>query len=178
MLFKTQGEIYADLKTKLETYIPELAPLGRIARAICRVVAAGIRLLYVTLEFLYWNIFATYADRESLRRHYEDWGITWDDPTTEEARRTVLNMYRQKGVGTKKWFEDTVILNFDEITDATAEIGLRGINTVDITISYHNLGIPDDTVQAVQDYFAQDDKNVCGVDVLIKTTGTEASTIL
>lgn len=172
MTFKTEGEIYNDLKTKLQIYIPAITNYepGGIARAILRVTAAAIRLLYVVLEFLYWNIFATYADREALRRHYEDWGLTWNSPTTSDARKTILNKYRQKGVGSLKWYEDTILLNFEEVDSAIAETGIRGINTIDITVSYHNSPLPDDVLQDIQDYFAQDDKNVCGIDVLVKTT--------
>ncbi len=177
MTFKTEGEIYDFLKTKVENYISEIPDVNaaRIVKAICRSVSAGIRLLFVVLEFLYWNTFATYADREALRRHYEDWGLTWDSPTTSDARKTVLNMYRQKGVGSKKWFEDTILLNFDEVTSAIVEIGVRGINTVDVTVSYHNSSIPDDVLQDIQDFFDLDDKDICGIDVLIKNP---ASTIL
>jgi len=171
MTFKTEGEIFTDLKTKLQTYIPAITNwlAGGIARGILRVTAGAIRLLYVTLEYLYWNIFVTYGDRESLRRHYEDWGLTWDYPITAAARKTLLNMYRQKGVGSKKWFEDTVILNFEEVTEAKGEIGTRGINTIDIEVTYHNGAVPDDTIQSIEDFFDADDKNICGIDVLIRT---------
>lgn len=180
MQFKTEAEIYYVLKTRIESYLPQITNWqpGGIMRAILRVTAAGIRLLYVTMEFLYWNIFATYADREALRRHYEDWGLVWDSPTTSEARKTVLNMYRQKGCGTKKWFEDTVLLNFDEVSSATVETGLRALNSVDITVSYHNRSVPDDVLDEIQTYFAQDDKNVCGIDVLVKTIGEAAVSTL
>lgn len=170
MTFKTEGEIYNDLKTKIQFYIPAITNWnpGGITRAILRVTAAAIRVLYVVLAFLYWNIFAMYADREALRRYYEDWGLTWDSPTTSDARKTILNKYRQKGVGSLKWYEDTILLNFEEVTSAIAETGVRGINTVDITVSYHNSPLPNDVLQDIQDYFAKDDKNVCGIDVLIK----------
>ena len=171
MNFKTEGEIFNDLKTRITNYIPELTDFspGSIIRAILRVIASGIRMLYVTLEYLYWNIFPTYADREALRRYYEDWGLTWDNPDTETARKTVLNMFRQKGIGTKKWFEDSVLLNFDEVDNVEVEVGLRGINTVDITVSYHNLPVPDDLIQEIQNFFDSDDKKICGIDVFVKT---------
>ncbi len=172
MTFKTEGDIFDDLKAKIQTYIPEITNwnAGGKARGITRVAAAGIRLLYVALEYIYWNIFPTFADREALRRHYEDWGLTWDSPTTSDARKTILNKYRQKGCGSKKWFEDTVVLNFEEVTKTVAEIGVRGINTVDITVTYHNYAVPNDTIEEIQTFFDQDDKNICGIDVLIKTT--------
>jgi uncharacterized phage protein gp47/JayE len=167
MTFLRESEIYQSLIANFETYLG-FTP-GRIIKAIFRVTASAIRLLYVALEYLYWNIFATYADRSALRRMYEDWGLTWDSPTTDNARKTILNMYRQKGVGTKKWFADTVLFNFSEVTTATIEAGLRGLNTIDITVAYHSNPVPDDIVSDIQDYFTQDDKAVCGIDVLIKT---------
>jgi hypothetical protein len=174
MTFKSESEIYEDLKTRIQTYLPEITNWqpGGIMRAILRVTAAAIRLLYVTLEFLYWNIFPTYADRTSLRRYYEDWGLPWDAPTTENARKTVLNMYRQKGCGTKQWFRDTVLFNFDEVTSADVTFGLRALNSCDILVKYHNQSVSDDVLEDIQTYFAQDDKNVCGIDVLIKTLET------
>jgi len=180
MQFKTESEIYYILKTRIEAYLPQITNwrAGGIMRAILRVTAAAIRLIYVTLEYLYWNIFATYADRETLCRMYEDWGLVWDSPTTTNARKTVLGMYRQKGVGTKQWFSDTVIANFDEITTAAVQTGLRALNSVDITVSYHNNPVPDDILAEIQDYFARDDKNVCGIDVLVKTVVDQTATAL
>jgi len=167
MTFKKESEIYTSMKNYLQSLLG-FEP-GRIFCAILRVSAAAIRLLYVTLEYLYWDIFATYADRAALRRFYEDWGLTWDNPTTEQARKTVLNQYRQKSCGTKQWFEDTVKFNFDTVTQATATIGARGLNTVDIAVSYHNHPVPDDTIQEIQDYMDADDKKICAIDVLIKS---------
>ena len=166
-MFKTESQIYSDLVSGFETRLG-FTP-GRIIKAIFRVTASAIRLLYVVLEYLYWNIFPTYADRQALRRMYEDWGLTWDSPTTSNARKTILNMYRQKGVGTIQWFSDTVLFNFSEVTNALVEAGIRGLNTIDITVSYHSRSVPDDIVSDIQSYFEQDDKAVCGIDVLVKT---------
>lgn len=170
MTFKTEGQIYTSMKTKFEAIVGFVP--GRIASAILRVCAAGIRLLYVVLEYLYWNIFVTYADREALRRDYEDWNMTWNNPTTENARKTVLNKYRQKGIGTKKWYEDAVTLNFPEVSHAGAVIGARGINTVDVEVIYHNRAVGDDTMGDIQAWFDNDDNKVCCVDVLVKTDET------
>lgn len=167
MTFKKESDIYADLVTDFQIYLG-FEP-GKVIKAILRVIAASMRLVYVVCEFIYWNIFATYADRAALRRMYEDWGLEWNSPTTAQARKTILNMYRQKGVGTKKWFADTVLFNFSEVTTATVQVNQRGLNTIDITVLYHNHPVPADIISQIQAFFDADDKKICGVSVLIKT---------
>ena len=173
MTFKTQGQIYESMKDKFETTFGFAA--GRIFQGIMRVVAAGISIAYIALEYVYWNIFATYADRESLRRMYEDWNVAWDNPTTDNARKTVLNKLRQKGTGTSQWFEDACTLNFDEVTEATAVIGARGLGTVDVTVTYHHLPVSEDVIEDIQAFFDSEDNDVVCCDVLVKTSGGNIS---
>jgi len=171
MTFKKETEIYEDLKTKITAYIPELTywESGSIIRALTRSIASAIRLLYVNLENLYFNIFPTYADRAALRRYYEDFGIPWDNPSTENARKTVLNYYRQKGIGTKEYFRQAVLSNFPEVTSCTVQTNMRGPNTIDLILSYHGHPVPEDTIAEIQDFFNSDDKKICGIDMLVKT---------
>lgn len=172
--FKTEEEIYNDLKSDIQTEIPEITNWspGGVARALLSVVAAAIRLLYVVLQTLYFNMFPQDADRESLKRYYDEWGLSWDNPDTQTARATVLNKYRENSViGTKKWYEDTVKDQFAVVTEAALIPNYRSPGTADLVVTHHNRPLFRSDIEDIQDYFDQDANKVIGMDLLVRTTG-------
>ncbi|MBA7616291.1 hypothetical protein ES703_23587 [subsurface metagenome] len=140
-------------------------------RSILAVVAAAISLLWDRLKILYLDLWAQYADRTTLRRYYELWGLDWsEDIATETARETVLALYRQKGRGTKAWYRSVVISEFsDYVTDATVYMRQRGPNTVDIVVSYNGGPVYEDHITEIQNFFDDDEQNVVGAEVLVKS---------
>jgi len=172
--FKTEEQVYDDLKTGVQTEISGITNWspGGVARSIIAVVAAAIRALYVTLQSLYFNQFAQDADRESLKRYYNEWGLTWDDPDIETARRTVLNKYQENSViGTKGWYEDTVKAQFPIVTSATLSPNYRGPGTADLTVSRNNRSLYESDIETIQAFFDLDANKVLGIDLLVKTIG-------
>ncbi|MQY70371.1 hypothetical protein GH141_00370, partial [bacterium] len=142
-----------------------------VVRSILAVVAAAISLLWDRLKILYLDLWAQYADRTTLRRYYELWGLDWsEDIATETARETVLALYRQKGRGTKAWYRSVVISEFsDYVTDATVYMRQRGPNTVDIVVSYNGGPVYEDHITEIQNFFDDDEQNVVGAEVLVKS---------
>lgn len=176
MHFKTTSEIFADMKAQLQTEAPQITNWRTrgIVRSILAVVAAAVSMLWDRLKLLYLGIWAQYADRVTLRRYYELWGLTWSDSLdTETARETVLGMYRQKGKGTKAWFRAVVLSEFKEnVTDAVVSLRARGPNTVDIKVSYNGGPVIEDaefSVSDIQTFFADDENNVVGAEVLVES---------
>ncbi len=171
--FKTANEIFTDMKAQLVAEAPQLTnwTTRGVVRSIITVVAAAISLLWDRLKLLYLDLWAQYSDRVTLRRYYELWGLTWSDNLdTETARAAVLAMYRQKGKGTKAWYRAVVLQQFkDYVSDATVTLRARGPNTVDVTVSYNGGAVYEDTVDDINDFFALDENNVAGVEVLVKS---------
>jgi uncharacterized phage protein gp47/JayE len=175
-IFKSQQEIYDDMKSALTSQIPGLTNWspGGIARALLDVVAAAIRVAYVVLQSLFFNMFPQDADRETLKRFYEEWGLTWDDPDEETARATVLNKYRESVIiGTKAWYELTVKTQFDVVTEAVLSPNYRGPGTADLLVLSHGRRVGEDDLADIRDFFAQDANKVIGVDLYVKTLGEQ-----
>lgn len=175
--FKTEEDVYNDLKSGVQTEIPAITNWspGGGTRSILAVAAAGIRVLYVTLQSLYFNMFPQDADLESLKRSYDEWGLTWNDPDLETARRTVLNKYQENSViGTKGWYGETVKAEFDIVTDALLLPGHRGPGTADLVIWHNNHTIYSSDVEDVQEFFDLDANKVIGMDLLVRSIGGES----
>lgn len=170
--FKTQTEIFNDLKTQVQVEIPEITNWGPkgVARCLVAVISAALRIIYVVLQSLYFNMFPQDADLETLKRFYDEWGLTWDDPDLETARRTVLNKFQESSViGTKKWYEQTVKFQFDVVTDAVAYPNYRGPGTVDLFVLHNGGSVGDDDLEDIRDFFGQDANKVIGVDLTVRT---------
>lgn len=174
--FKTQSEVFTDMKSQLQTEAPQLTNWRTrgVVRSILTVVAAAISMLWDRLKMLYLDMWAQYSDRTTLRRYYELWGLTWSDSVdTETARQTVLSMYRQKGKGTKAWYRSVVLSEFaDYVTDASVFMRNRGPNTVDIQVSYNGGAVLEDdefSVADIQNFFSADENNVVGAEVLVES---------
>ena len=177
--FKTEEEIFEDMKSVVQDDVPSItnySPHSAIG-AILSVTAAAIRLLYVILQVLYFNIFPQDADRESLKRYYDLWGLTWDNPDTETARLTVLNKYRENSIiGTKSWYELTVLSQFASIVNqATLYPNHRGPGTADLVVMRNNRAIYPTYLQTIRTYFGQDANKVLGIDLVICTTSEETA---
>jgi uncharacterized phage protein gp47/JayE len=172
--FKSEEEVYTDLKTAVQADIPEITNWspGSVTRAFLMVIAAAIRLLYVVLQSLYFNMFPQDADRESLKRYYDLWGMSWDNPDTDTARKTVLNKYRETAViGTKPWYEGTMLAQFDSVVNqAVCYPNYRGPGTADLVVMRNNRPIYSADLTTIRDYFNQDSNKVVGMDLLIRTT--------
>jgi len=171
--FKTANEVFTDMKTQLVAEAPQItngAAQG-VVRAIFRVVAAAISMLWDRLKLLYLDLWAQYSDRLTLRRYYELWGLTWSDSLdTETARAAVLACYRQKGKGTKAWYRAVTLQQFkDYVSDATVTMRVRGPNTVDVAVSWNGGAVYEDTIDDIQDFFEQDENNVAGAEVLVRS---------
>jgi uncharacterized phage protein gp47/JayE len=174
--FKTEEIIYDNLKTGIQAEIPTITnwSIGAVTRTIAVVTAAAIRSLYVTLQSLYFNMFPQHADIETLKRYYDEWGLTWDDPTLETARQTVLNKYQENSViGTKTWYEETVKAQFPIVTDATLMPNYRGAGTADLMVWRNNRTIYGSDIDSIQAFFDLDANKVIGMDLLVKSTGEE-----
>lgn len=172
--FKTEEDIYNDLKSGIQTEISAITNWspGGVTRSIIAVAASAIRILYVTLQSLYFNMFPQHADLETLKRHYEEWGLPWDDPTLETARQTVLNKYQENSViGTKGWYEETVKAQFPIVTDATLIPSYRGPGTADLVVWRNNRTIYGSDIDSIQAFFDLDANKVIGMDLLVKSTG-------
>jgi len=176
--FKTQKDIFTDMKAQLQTEAPGLTNWRTqgIVRSILTVVSAAISTLWDRLKIQYLDMWAQYSDRTTLRRYYELWGLEWSENTdTETARKEVLAMYRQKGKGTKAWYRSVVLSEFaDRVTDASVTLRARGPNTVDIKISYNGGPVQEDdefTIADIQDFFAEDANNIVGAEVLVTSVG-------
>lgn len=174
--FKTASEIFQDMKAQLQTEVPQITNWRTrgVVRSILMVVAAAISMLWDRLKMLYLDLWAQYADRTTLRRYYELWGLTWSESlATETARETVLAQYRQKGKGTKAWYRAVVLSEFkDYVTDAVVSMCARGPNTVDIQVSYNGGPVLEDdtfSLAAIQTLFESDANNVVGAEVLVKS---------
>lgn len=171
--FKSANEVFTDMKTQLQAEAPQLTNwLTRgVVRSIVTVVSAAISMLWDRLKLLYLDLWAQYADRWTLRRYYELWGLTWSDNiSTETARQAVLACYRQKGKGTKAWYRAVVLAEFkDYVSDASVTLRARGPNTVDVDVSYNGGAVYEDTIEDINDFFAQDENNVAGVEVLVRS---------
>ena len=174
--FKNTGEVFADMKTQLVAEAPSLTNWRTrgVVRSILAVVSAAIAMLWDRLKLMYLNIWAQYADRETIRRYYELWGLTWSNSVdTETAREVVLGMYRQKGKGTRAWYRAVVLSEFkDNVTDAVVTMRARGPNTVGISVSY-NGGPPLEggtfSIQDIQDFFADEENDIVGAEVLVQS---------
>jgi uncharacterized phage protein gp47/JayE len=170
--FKTQQVIFTDMKTSIQTELPDVTnwgPSGKL-KAILAVVAAAMRQLYVILQSFWFNMFPQDADLETLQRYYELWGLTWDNPTIEVARMTVLNKYRETSViGTKGWYEATVLYQFPQVTHATLMPNHRGPGTADLLVSRNNLPLYESDVTEIQAYFDAAGNKVLGMDLLVRT---------
>lgn len=171
--FKTANEVFTDMKTQLVTEAPQVTNwvTRGVVRSILTVVAAAISMLWDRLKLLYLDLWAQYSDRLTLRRYYELWGLTWSDSLdTETARAAVLAMYRQKGKGTKAWYRAVTLQQFaDYVSDATITLRARGPNTVDVAVSLNGGSVYEDTISDIQDFFEQDENNVAGVEVLVRS---------
>ncbi|MBD3285815.1 hypothetical protein GF359_05075 [candidate division WOR-3 bacterium] len=177
--FKTQKEIFTDMKTQLVAEAPQLTNWRTrgVVRSILTVVSAAISMLWDRLKIQYLDMWAQYSDRTTLRRYYELWGLVWsEDLDTETARKEVLAMYRQKGKGTKAWYRSVVLSEFSEkVTDAAVSMRARGPNTVDIEVSYNGGPVQEDdefTVADIQDFFAGDENSIVGAEVLVTSVET------
>ena len=174
--FKTQDEVFTDMKAQMQAEAPEITNWRTrgVVRSILAVVAAPIAILWDRLKLMYLGIWAQYADRLTLRRYYELWGLTWSENLdTETARETVLSMYRQKGKGTKAWYRAVVLSEFKEhVTDAVVSMRARGPNTIDIEVRYNGgpvLADDEFSIQDIQDFFDDDENNVVGAEVLVQS---------
>jgi len=174
--FKTSNEIFTDMKAQMQAEAPEITNWRTrgVVRSILAVVAAAVSMLWDRLKLMYLNIWAQYADRLTLRRYYELWGLAWSDNVdTETARQAVLGMYRQKGKGTKAWYRAVVLSEFKgHVTDATVAMRARGPNTIDIEVSYNGGPVLEDDefdVQDIQAFFDDDEQNVVGAEVLVES---------
>ena len=177
--FKSEEDVYNDLKTGLQSELPQVTNYtpGSVARALIAVIAAAIRVLYVTLETLYFNMFPQDADLESLKRYYDEWGLTWDEPEAETARRTVLNKYRENSViGTKGWYEDTVRAQFTGMVTAAELLpNYRGPGTADLVVWHNNRALYDSDIETIQGYFDSEANKVIGIDLLVRSGTGESN---
>jgi len=174
---KSLEDIYDNMKSNMQTAVPTLTNWGKgsVIRAILQVTAAGIRLCYVVVEIIYFNLFPQDADREGLKREYEEWGLTWDDPDTEVARKIVLNKYQGSNVlGTKDWYENIILNSFNTVSEATCYPNARGPGTVNLYVTYRNSPLLESEVQEIQDYFDDPDNQPTGADILVYTAELEA----
>lgn len=171
--FKTANEVFNDMKTQMQQEAPQITNWSTrgVVRSILTVVAAAISMLWDRIKMMYLDLWAQYSDRTTLRRYYELWGLPWSDSIdTETARKEVLDMYRRKGKGTKAWYQSVVLSAFKNyVTDATVAMRERGPNTVDIVVSYNGGPVYEDMVDEIADYFEQDENNVVGAEVLVKS---------
>ncbi len=178
--FKTEEQIYNTMKQAVldEADLPLTNwSAGSVIAALLKVIASALRLCYIVLQALYFNIFPQDADRESLKRYYELWDLDWDNPDTEIARNTVLNKYREKSIiGTAAWYENTVVTQFASIVNqATCLPNYRGPGTVDLLVKRNNAPIYESDLETIRAYFAQDANKVMGADLIVRTREEDAS---
>jgi hypothetical protein len=117
----------------------------------------------------YQNICATTSDGAGLRRWYEVFGFAWVGESEVEARRTVLEAFRNRMLGTANWYEATAVDQFDEVTEAHFFAGIRGVNTCDLLILHNEGDCLEVTVAAVQAYFDNVQRKVVAIDLRVIT---------
>ena len=172
--FKTEEEIYTSMKQGViddgDLPITNWSS-GSTISAFLKVIATAIRIIYIVLQQIYFNMFPQDADRESLKRFYGMWGLDWNSPETETARLTVFNKYQKKSViGTVPWYKDTVLSQFASIVNqAACYPNHRGPGTTDLVLMRNNRPIYPDDLETIRAFFAQDGYDVCE-DLLIRTT--------
>lgn len=169
--FKTEQDVYDDVVTYVQAQLPEITnwSAGSPEHAIARAIAFGVSMAWKLLYIVYSNIWVTTADILGIRNWYEVFGIAWDSPTLEEGRRQMLASFRERHLGTKAWYEETAVEQFDEVTEATYFNGRRGVNTADLLILAHGGDVMDTTKAAVQTYFDNADRKVLTLDLSVVT---------
>lgn len=169
--FKTEQDVYDDVVTYVQTQLPEITnwSAGSPEHAIARAIAFGMSMAWKLLYIVYSNIWVTTADILGIRNWYEVFGIAWDSPTLEEGRRQMLASFRERHLGTKAWYEETAVEQFDEVTEATYFNGRRGVNTADLFILNNGGDVMDTAKAAVQTYFDNTDRKVLTLDLAVIT---------
>lgn len=169
--FKTQQQVYDDVKAYVQTQLPELTSFaeGSPERGLARLVAYALSLAWTLLYKLYQNIWATVADREGLREWYEVFGMTWAGEKETDARAQVLAKFRERALGTAGWYEVTVTEQFPEVTEAHFLAGRRGANTADLLVLHFGGDVMADTIDDIQTYFDAAERKVCTLDLAVIT---------
>lgn len=165
-MFKTAREIYNEMYNELQSRVPNLT--GKVVSALLYVVALAISSVWYAVNKLWFNIWPQHADRDTLRKFYEEWGLDWDYPDEETARKVVLSQYRCKGIGTKGWYRDVVLQNFGNYVDNVEVLpNERGPGTIDIYVYFGNRVVDEGIVSEIQELFEQDEYRVAGIDVKV-----------
>lgn len=176
-VIKTHEEIYDALKANMQTESPGITDYsqGSVIRALLYVEALAIRLVYIAAEALYINLFPQDADTETLKRYYDEWGLTWDDPTDDVARAVVLGKYQTKSViGTETWYEDQTKAQFPIVTEAYCYPTYRGWGTIDLLVMHNNNPLLTTEVAEIQAYYDATSNHVLAADVYVRTSSGQA----
>jgi len=169
--FKTEGQMFDDIVAYAQAQMPELTNWSEesIEYAIARLDAYALSMAWKILYIVYSNIWPTTADVAGLRNWYEVFGLTWAGESAGDARPTVLAAFRNRMLGTAGWYEETVVAEFDDVTDAHFFAGIRGVNTCDLAILHNGGDCMEATVEAVQAYFDNVQRKVCTIDLRVIT---------
>lgn len=168
---RTESQLYAELEAYVKANIPTLTSFseGSPERALAKLCAYAVSLLWKMLYSVYINIWGTTADRAGLRRWYEVFGLVWVGAETKVARAQVLAKFRERFLGTASWYELTATEQFAEVTEAYFFAGRRGVNTGDLLVLHHGGDVLESTVASVQAYFDAVERKVCCIDVRVLT---------
>ena len=169
--FKTEQETHDAIVAYVTTQLPTLTSWSpeSIEYALARLNAYAQSMAWKVNYMNYQNICATIADGAGLRRWYEVFGFAWVGETEEEARKTVLEAFRNRMIGTAIWYETTAVAEFDEVTRAEFFAGIRGANTCDLLILHNEGDCLEATVTAVQAYFDNAQRKVVAIDLRVIT---------
>jgi hypothetical protein len=169
--FKTEQQMFDDIVAYAQAQLPELTNWSEesIEYAIARLDAYALSMAWKILYIVYSNIWPTMGDAAGLRNWYEVFGLTWVGESADEARKTVLETFRNRMLGTAGWYEQTAVDEFPEVTEAQFFAGIRGVNTCDLLILHEGGDCLEDTVTAVQAYFDNVARKVCAIDLRVIT---------
>lgn len=176
--FKTDSQII----TAMEAYIQAQAATADLAfddgspeKAIVKMSAYGLLMIYTITYIFYQNIWAHLADRVGLSEWYQVFGLTWVGEALDEARAQILAKFRERALGTPGWFEATVVNQFAEVTEATyVNVGVN----IALLAVFHNGGDVDDTtVTNIQTYFDNPNRKVVTLDLRVVTYNNFEATL-
>lgn len=163
-VFKDAEEIYQDLRADLDA-AGYASVNGPLITGVLKVIAAALSLAYTAAEWVYWNIFPHTADVWGLQRWYEAWGLLWDNPDEDTARKTVLAQFRTRGTGSASWYRQVVMDQFQDVVNVEVRSGNRGPGTVSLYVFASP--ISQTLLDQIENLFRQDQYNIAGIDVKV-----------
>jgi hypothetical protein len=181
--FYTDDDIRTRTKAHVQTHIPTLTNFsnGSPESAIIELMAYVQGLENVQAQTVWRNIFPDTMDLTGAVHHYQTWGLTWNEPTLAEARKTILQKYREPALGTASWYEITTVAQFGVASDYTTPVtqcycfpGMAGANTIGLFVLSNGGEVMDTTLTAIETYFNDPTRKIGCFSIAAATRSTIA----